>query len=171
MGFEELPTDLKNLVCGFAYAQNWSKTKSSLQTCEKIASYNISPVFLRLQMWSWAYCAFLPNPLNVFEPICQYTGRWSDMVDWHAVNELMHRLDFRRRIVRMGGTRRQWFRKFKENWLNIVQFDTFYRVMLHSGVKCFKPTYEVVRLEQLSEFRSPFQSARWLLEDFCYWTS
>ena len=89
MSFEQLPKVLKSVVCEFAFACNWAKTDSSLKMCEKIASYNISPVFLRSQMWSWSYGEFLPTPLDVFLPIHQFTGRWSDIVDWHAVRTVV----------------------------------------------------------------------------------
>ena len=166
MSFEQLPKVLKSVVCEFAFACNWAKTDSSLKMCEKIASYNISPVFLRSQMWSWSYGEFLPTPLDVFLPIHQFTGRWSDIVDWHAVNELLFRLDFRRKVVQVGGTRHEWFQKFRENWLNICLFDSFFRAMLHSTIPCFKPTYRVRRFESLGTFNSPFWSARWILQDW-----
>ena len=168
MSFEQLPKVLKNTVCEFAFDSNWYQTVTSLNMCEKVASYEISPVFLRLQMWSWPHGAFLPSPLEVFEPINRYTNRWSDMIDWHAVNELLHRLDYRRRLVRSGGTRHEWFEKFKENWLSVRIFDSFYRAMLNSSIPCFKPTYEQQRFN-LGAMNSPFWSARWLLEDYNHW--
>jgi hypothetical protein len=137
--------------------------------CEQIKSFNISPLFFRLQMWSWFYGTFLPSPLVVFEPIQRYTGRWSDLVDWYAVNELLHRLDYRRQLVKIGGTRAQWFEKFRGNWINIRVFDSFYRILLHSGFKCFKPTYEVERFDCLATFNSPYYSARWILDDYATW--
>ena len=165
MSFERLPKVLKNLVCEFGFGVDWETTHSNLEMCEKIASFHISPVFLRLQMWSWSHGNFLPNPLVVFRPIQQFTGRWSDMIDWHAVNELLYRLDFRRKFVRVAGTRHEWFQKFRNNWLNICLFDSFFRVMLHSAIPCFKPTYQEQRFNCLGTFRSPFWSARWILED------
>ena len=117
-------------------------------------------------MWSWTYRAFLPNPIYCFEPIERYTGKWSDMIDWHAVNELLFRLDYRRTMVRVGGTREQWFDKFRADWTKIRLFDAFYRILLHSRIKIFKPTYAQQRTNQLSSLFSPFQSARWVLEDY-----
>ena len=171
MSFDELPKVLKNVICEFAYASNWEKTHSDLQMCERLNNCGISPVFLRSRMWSWHYCAFINSPLSVFEPIERFTGRWADIVDWHAVNELLFRLDYRRRIVRLGGTRRQWFKKFRQNWLSVREFDSFYRIMLHSSVRCFKPTYELQRVTELSGWNSPIASARWLLEDYETWGS
>ena len=164
MSFDQLPKVLKNVVCEFAFGCKWEETVSSLKMCETIASYDISPVFLRLQMWSWTYGTFMPNPLYCFEPIRRFTGRWSDMIDWHAVNELLFRLDYRKSIVRIAGCRKDWYKKFTTNWLNIRLFDSFYRILLHSGFNCFKPTYMLQRANCLGT--GPMLSARWLLEDW-----
>ena len=139
-----------------------------MRKCEKIAGYNISPVFLRREMWSWKFRAFLSSPLIVFLPIRQFTGRWSDMVDWHAVNELLFRLDYRRRVVSIAGTRHEWFMKFKLNWQTIRLFDAFYRIVIQSGLPCFKPLYRSQRVEQLSGWDC-FTTARWLLNDYDTW--
>jgi len=163
MGFYDIPKVLQNMVCEFAFATNWPKTLQSLQMCEEIARRDISPVFLRQQVWSWSYESYLPNPNVCFEPIEQLTGVWSDIIDWHAVNELLFRLDFRRNIVKSCGSRKKWFEKFRRNWLNITEFDAFYRVLLHVHSDCFKPTYVTQRADQLSSTRSPLISARWLL--------
>ena len=169
MSFPKLPKVLKNVVSEFAFGCGWAETNRNLQMCEKIAAYHISPVFLRPKMWSWKFRTFLPSPLDVFLPIRQYTGRWSDMIDWHAVNELLYRLDYRRRLVNLGGTRNEWFDMFKKNWMNVRVFDAFYRIMLHAPFVCFKPTFERQRSNQLSGMNSPFWSARWLLEDYSHW--
>ena len=91
------------------------------------------------------------------------------MIDWHAVNELLYRLDYRRKLVKLGGTRTEWFDMFKKNWMNVRVFDAFYRIMLHAPFACFKPTFERQRCNQLSTMNSPFWSARWLLEDYDHW--
>ena len=163
MSFEDLPKVLKSIVCDFAFRCDWEQTAASLKMCTKIKQYNISPLFLRLQMWSHDYATFMPSPLRVFEPIERFTNRWPDLVDWHAVHELLYRLDYRRKFVKFGGTRRQWFDQFREDWTSVRLFDAFYRVLLHSGITCFKPTYEMQRMSQLPI--SSFQSARWLLAD------
>ena len=169
MSFKQLPTELKNLVSDFCYKTHWAETTKSLDMCHQIKNLGISPVFLRLQMWSWAALQYLPSPLFVFRPINRFTGQWSDIVDWHAVNELLFRLDYRRRVVNIAGTRHEWFSKFRENWLNIRLFDSFYRIVVRSGMPCFKPLYERQRVDQLSSWNSPFTSARWLLNNYDAW--
>ena len=166
MSFRQLPKELKSIVSEFCYKCSWEDTEKSLAICEKINEMNISPLFLRLQMWSWSYLQFLPNPLYVFRPISRLTGRWSDIIDWHAVNELLFRLDYRRKVVRIAGTRHEWFQKFRRNWMNTYLFDSFYRIIVASGMPCFKPLYHRQRVEQLTSWDSPFYSARWILNDY-----
>ena len=169
MSFQTLPKVIKNVICDFAFCSNWEKTSDSLQMCEKLLSYDISPLFLRLQMWSCFYKRYMPSPFLVFEPI-EHFDRWSDIVDWNAVNELLHRLDYRRKFVKIGGTRTEWFDKFRKNWTAVRMFDAFYRVLLHSRVKCFKPTFQTQRTLQLrTGFYSPIQTARWILDDYRTW--
>ena len=169
MRFENCPEVLKDLITEFAYGTKWKLTSENLETCLTVRKLDISPMFLRQSMWSWEFCTFLPNPCRVFMPIKVYTGRWSDMIDWHAVNELLFRLDFRRNTVSVGGTRQKWFEKFRENWLSIKLFDYFVTFLLSTNAKCFKPTYAVQRADGLSGTNSPFTSARWLLEDYNVW--
>ena len=165
MSFDALPNDLKNLVSGFAYSTNWSQTEADIEMCIQIIDAHISPMFLRQQLWSWPYRSFLPSPLVSFQPLNQLTGRWSDIVDWNVVNELMFRLDYRRSLVKVGGTRSEWFAKFKSSWLQICLFDAFYRLLLQSDCPIYKPTYTSLRCQQLGG-NSPIYSARWVLEDW-----
>ena len=165
MGFDALPLDLKNIVSDFAYAVPWSETKKDLETCKKVQDADISPVFVRHEMWSAHFERYIPNPCRVFEPIRNFTGQWRDLIDWHAVNELLFRLDFRRKFVKVGGTRAEWFVKFRHNWLTISTFDGFYRFLLCTRVPCFKPLWKPVGFSCLVSWKSPYYSARWLLED------
>ena len=168
MGFDALPLDLKNIVSDFAYSVSWLHMVRDLKMCEIVQEMDISGVYLRHDMWSTRYGSHRPNPLRCFEPICNYTGLWKDIIDWHAVKELLYRLDFRRKFVKVGGTRAEWFGKFQRNWLSIGTFDSFYRFLLCTRVPCFKPLWRPVGFSCLSSWHSPYVSARWLLEDNGY---
>ena len=164
MSFDDLPIDLKNIVSEFAYFVKWKTVLKDLETCEKIKKMQLSSVFSREVMWSRMYREYIPNPLHTFEPICNYTGQWKDYVDWHAVEELLWRLDFRRKFVKNLYSRVQWFEKFGQSWCNIAAFDNFYRFLLCTRVPCFKPLYKPQGFSCLKSYRSPYISARWLLE-------
>ena len=163
MDFDDLPKDLKNIISGFAYECKWETVEFDLEMCKIVKSMDVSAVFLRRDMWSLKYKRFLPNPLQSFEPIANFTGAWSDFVDWHSVQELLWRLDFRRKFVKVVASRMQWREKFNQDWKNIVLFDGFYRYLLSSRVPCFKPIWKPVGFSCLQSYRSPHISARWFL--------
>jgi hypothetical protein len=161
MKFLELPKDLKNIVSGFAYDCKWEIVEENLRVCKEIRKMQISIVFTREIMWSAKYRDFIPNPLRVFEPICNFTGLWADYIDWHAVQELLWRLDFRRKFVKLVNSRKEWRELFRVSWRNIEQFDNFYNFLLYTRVPCFKPLWEPCGFDCLKSFRSPYLSARW----------
>ena len=163
MGFQELPKVLKNIVAEFAYDVKWEEMENDLVMCERLRRMEISSVFTRQIMWSKQAREYIPNPLTSFVPIRHYTGFWSDYIDWHAVQELLWRLDFRLRFVRFINTRREWRRSFKKNWENIKVFDHFYRFLLCTRVPCFKPLWKRCGFNCLKSYRSPCVSARWWL--------
>ena len=165
MGFEDLPLDLKNIVSEFCYDCKWEIVEKDLDTCKTLQQMEISSVFTRDVMWSSKYREFLRSPLFEFEPIQNYTGSWADYIDWHAVQEFLWRLDFRRRFVKLVHTRREWRLLFKEDWQNIVMLDAFYRFLLYTRVPCFKPLWKPLGFTCMKSCRSPFRSARWWLED------
>ena len=107
---------------------------------------------------------YMFNPLIAFEPICNYTGSWSDYIDWHSVEELLWRLDFRRKFVFTVANREEWRLKFCVDWRNILLFDAFYRFLLCTRVPCFKPQWKPVGFDGLKTHRSPYVSGRWYLE-------
>ena len=165
MGFEDLPKDLKNIVCEFAYDCDWETVVKDLEMCGIVKSMCLSGIFVRHNMWSKKYRMYMLNPLIAFEPICNYTDGWQDIVDWHSVEELLWRLDFRRKFVFTVAKRGQWRLKFAEDWKNILLFDGFYRFLLCTRVPCFKPQWKPVGFTGLKTFRSPYVSGRWFLEE------
>ena len=164
MGFNDLHLDLKNIVSSFAFDCKWVIVEKDLKICEMVMQMNISPVFTRRIMWSAMYMDYIPNPLLEFEPIQNYTGFWGDYIDWHAVNELLWRLDFRRKFVKMIYSRTEWRLLFKASWKNIEMFDSFYRFLLYTRVPCFKPLWKPCGFNCLQSIRT-FVSARWWVND------
>ena len=164
MGFKDLPNDLKNIVSDFAYKCKWETVENDLEMCKTIKKMQISDVFVRNVMWSSKYFEYMPSPLIEFEPIQNFTGAWSDYIEWHAVKELIWRLDFRRRYVRWMNTREQWRAKLAANWRVIESFDGFFRFLLYTRVPCFKPIWKNTGFNSLKTHRSPHTSARWWLE-------
>ena len=164
MSFEDLPSVLKSVISGFAWDCNWEMVEKDMNMCKEIECMDISAVFVRDVMWSQKYKTYLPSPLKEFEPICNYTGSWADFFDWHAVQEMLWRLDFRRKFVRIINSREKWRRILSHDWRNIVCLDEFYRFLLYTRVPCFKPLWKPLGFSCMQSYRSPFLSARWWLE-------
>jgi len=165
MGFEELPKDLKNIVSAFAYDCRWEIVEKDMEMCELVREMELSGVFTRHLMWSDKYKDFIVNPLHEFEPIQNYTGQWADYIDWHAVQELLWRLDFRRKFVKLVRSREEWRDLFKGDWRSILFFDNFYRFLLYTRVPCLKPLWKPCGFSCLQSYRSSFRAARWRLDD------
>ena len=165
MGFENVPKDLKNVISAFAYDCLWEIVEKDMETCKEVHEMGLSTVFTRDVMWSCKYREYIPSPLRQFEPIRNYTGSWADYIDWHAVQEFLWRLDFRRKFVKLVNTRAEWRSLFKQDWRNILIFDNFYRFLLYTRVPCFKPIWKPCGFNSLQSYRSPFRSARWWLDD------
>jgi hypothetical protein len=164
MTFDALPKDLKNIVSGFAYDCKWEIALKDMRMCEELSEMDLNSVFTRDVMWSLKYRAYIPCPMKQFEPIQNFTGSWADYIDWHAVQELLWRLDFRRRFVRMVHTRAEWRELFRQNWKNVLIFDGFFRFLLYTRVPCFKPLWKPCGFRQLKSYRSPYVSARWFID-------
>ena len=156
MGFSDLPKDLKNIVCRFAFNTNYDAVENDLQTIEKIKEWQLSKIFLRHNVYSSFYMNTIPSPLAIFEPICNFSGRWRDVIDWGVVDEMLWRLDFRRKFVKNIRSRFQWREQLKENWEQIQLFDNFYLFLLITNVPCFKPVWEKVRFNQIESFQGPY---------------
>ena len=143
MTFLNLPLDLKNVVCDFAYECNFETVENNVAECILLNKMEISSVFLQNMVWSVRDYRYIPSPLRVFEPISAFRG-WAHLIDWDAVFELLWRLDFRRKCVKLVKSRDEWDNLFKEDWRNIYVFDSFYRFLLYTRVPCFKPLWSSV---------------------------
>jgi len=164
MGIKDLPTDLKNIISSFAYDCKWETVVNDLEICKKVKKMGLSSIFVRDVMWSKKYQEYLPSPLVIFEPIQNFAGYWADYIDWHSVQELLWRLDFRLRYVKFANTRDGWRAAFKRNWQNIWVFNAFYRFLLYTRVPCFKPVWKPCAFNNLKTYRSPYISARWYVD-------
>ena len=166
MSFSALPKDLKNIVTDFAYEASWENVEENLEMCENIKNMNLSPVLVRLTMWSFKHQAYLPSPLLEFEPICNFTGRWADYIDWSAVQEILFRLDYRRKWVNFVHSRDEWRKMFERDWRNIEQFDSFFRFLMYTNVDCLKPLWKKCGFDCLKSYGYPYVSGRWWLSGF-----
>jgi hypothetical protein len=156
MRIVDLPKDLKNIVSDFAFGTNWKTVEQDLQKVDEIIAMRLNSIFLKSTMWSRLHFVYVPSPLYIFAPICTFSGSWEDVIDWHVVNELLWRLDFRRKYVRSVASRRDWRNRFLSNWRTISHFDDFYTFLLVSRVPCFKPIWKRCGFNCVKMYPAPF---------------
>ena len=79
------------------------------------------------------------TPLRVYEPI-EHFGGWDRLFDWYMVDEVLFRLDFRKKAVNYLGSREHWRESVTTDWKEVFRFNDFYRDTLKNGVP-WKPTF------------------------------
>jgi len=100
-----LPDVLQDLVLQFAFNMPKDQVLGSLRVIMDIVDMKLPFFFFRQKIWSWHCKNFLPNPVFDFMPIEYYNGRYNELFDDDALFMLLLGLDFRRRNVRMFGSR------------------------------------------------------------------
>ena len=156
MEFAGLPTDLKNLICEIAYGATLKTVKKDVETCVLIKKMHLHPLFLRDLVWSRRTWDYEVSPIHVFEPISAFSNKWEDVFDWQVVQEMLWRLDFRRRSVRCLFKRHEWVASFCNDWQNIAAFSDFFCFLLYTRVPCFKPVWKSVGFGSLRNYGRAF---------------
>ena len=133
-----LPDVLQDLVIQFAFDMPKEQVLDSLEIILDIISMQLPFFFFRPKIWSWHYNNFLPNPIFSFMPIEYYNGLYSELFDDDALYCLLLGLDFRRKNVRMFGTRQQWLNRIVSSWRSIEPFAAYYKMLLRSRTPIMK---------------------------------
>ena len=128
----DLPTVLQDLVLLFAYNMPKQAIARSLTTLISINEMDLPFFFFRDKIWSWHFHRFLPNPVRVFMPIEYYNGLYNELFDSDAMYCLLLGLDFRRKNVRMFGSREQWLHRILNCWRVVEPFAAFYKMLMRS---------------------------------------
>ena len=148
MSYESLPKDLKNMIADFGWNIAAKQLHNNLQTCTEINSWKLHIVFQKQKVYCRRSRMYVPNPVQIFRPISWFGNSWRVLFDWCVVDEFLHRLDFRKRVVRSTGSRRKW-RSRISNWRNLLLLDTFFKILLRLPQDPFKPTYKAERFNGL----------------------
>ena len=126
----ELGPDLQNIVCMFAYNTSLGSVKHSLKVYGVVRSMNLPFFFFKPEIWYWHERRFIKNPMKSFVPLETVGGRVSDLFDDDAMYCFLLALDFRRKKVRMFGTRERWLHRLTSNWCTVEPFAAYYRMLL-----------------------------------------
>jgi len=153
MSFHSLPKDLQNLISGFCWEITAKRMMQNLKTCKEIKKWNLHPLLLKINVWCTRRRDYVRSPLVVFRPIAQFGNSWKAVFDWSVVYEILHRLDFRKRVVKRSGSRVDWMNRMR-SWRQIRWMDKFFLMMMMETEDPFKPTFKKER----------FVGMKWFLE-------
>ena len=130
-----LPDVLQDLVLEFAFNLPKDQVLGSLQV---ILDMKLPFFFFREKIWSWEWKHFLPNPVFSFFPIEYYNGRFDELFDDDAMFCLLLGLDFRRRNVRLFGSRQKWLNRIVTSWRCVEPLAAYYRMLLRTRTPIMK---------------------------------
>ena len=138
VNFSVLPSVLQDLVLDFAFNLPKTDVLESLNVILSIIDMDLPFFFFRESIWSWHYNKFLPNPVFSFMPIHYYNGIYSELFDDDALCCLLLGLDFRRRNVRMFGSRQRWLDRIIRCWRCVEPFAAYFKMLLRSKTPIMK---------------------------------
>ena len=138
VNFSVLPSVLQDLVLDFAFNLPKTDVLESLDVILSIIDMDLPFFFFRESIWSWHYNKFLPNPVFSFMPIHYYNGIYSELFDDDALCCLLLGLDFRRRNVRMFGSRQRWLDRIIRCWRCVEPFAAYFKMLLRSKTPIMK---------------------------------
>ena len=145
VNFSVLPSVLQDLVLDFAFNLPKTDVLESLNVILSIIDMDLPFFFFRESIWSWHYNKFLPNPVFSFMPIHYYNGIYSELFDDDALCCLLLGLDFRRRNVRMFGSRQRWLDRIIRCWRCVEPFAAYFKMLLRSKTPIMKQRSEFIK--------------------------
>ena len=138
MSFPDLPVVLQDLVIDFAWKMHADVVRKNVDDILVIKNFNLPGLFLRGFLFDPRICKHVTSPLLVYTPFWEF----KKLFNTFRIQELLYSLDFRKRIVRVAGTRYDWMNSFEEHYVNILQFGMFYKMLLASNKNIWTPTYQ-----------------------------
>ena len=141
-----LPDVLEQLVLDFAFNLPKQAICDSLDIILSSVEIDLPFFFFRPKIWSWEFAKFLPNPVFVFMPIEYYNGLYSELFDDDALYCLLLALDFRRKNVKMFGSRQRWLDRIVNSWRCVEPFAAYYKMLMRSQGPIMKQRGPLVSL-------------------------
>ena len=126
----ELPSVLQNIVCMYAYNTTLAGVKTSLALYRVVKSMHLPFFFFKSQIWCWDAREFIKSPMKAFVPIETIGGSIAELFDDDGMYCFLLALDFRRKKVKMFGSRERWLHRLASNWCTVEPFAAYYRMLL-----------------------------------------
>ena len=137
MFLSEIPTDLQDLICDFAWKKKAAEVRDVLKIVLMLKSHKLPANFYHSAVWSWQDRSFVPLPLIEFcplEDIRQY-------FNFPRIRCILMQLDFRKKRVKSMGNRVFWLNLFENHWSFAVQFGLFLKILQGFPDSPYCPTY------------------------------
>ena len=158
-----IPVELLSLITDFAWCKDYYAIKHDLCTLIKIQRMDLNPLLIQKWFWYNEGLCRVCTPLLEFNPLHElsaYTFIWyssaakshcskgvAALFRWSLIDKVLHRLDFRKKAVRIFGTRRLWDARFERDLFTSIQlFDKFLVFVLTNQSKVIKKRYRYVGL-------------------------
>lgn len=139
-----LPDVLQEIVLIYAYNMPKTQIMQSLRTLQRINEMKLPFFLLKERIWSWDLKMFLPNPCKVYFPI-EYYGSYSRIFDDDSIFCFLLALDFRRRNVRLFGSRENWMSRICTSWRAIEALGAYFKMLLRSKHRVMKKRGPLIR--------------------------
>ena len=146
--FDVLPTVLQDLVMFFAYKTTAEVVNKNLEVLCLIKAAKLPDFFFRFYVHDSNNFAYLPNPLNEYNPYFEY----AKLFNTFRIKELLYCLDFRKSTVRSLGSRWHWFDLLDTDYEAVLSFGIYYKMLVASGFDIWTPTYNEERRKGSGRF-------------------
>ena len=122
MHIRNLPLVLRDLITQFAWDKKAHETFLLACIATEVNEWGIPDVFIRHYHYDWKRMVGAVSPLVVFNAGIR-------PCDWFREDVcflLLQMLDFRRKTVKIDGSRLTWMRRLRDDWTTIVPFSAYY---------------------------------------------
>ena len=133
-----MPPELVEIICMFAYNLPRADVMRSVNEMCCILDMNMPFFFFRERIWCWQYAKHMNSPLSCFMPIEYFGGRFTSLFDEDVMYYFLLSLDFRRRNVRVFGSRTRWLDRFLTSWRTFEPFGAYYKMLMRSKTTVLK---------------------------------
>ena len=140
MSVAVLPTDLQNLVCGFAFGTSLDTVNCDLNILSEIKSWKLPDQFIEPRVYSVVLGRYVISPLEIYSPLANF-GSIQCLFDNYPFCCVIDKLDFRKRVVKQWGTRWQWG-IYINDWEFYGLFAAFYREMTEDVAAVVRPYWK-----------------------------
>ena len=127
MKFSALPLDLQDLVIVFCFGIRYEELKCDLQIISEINKWRLPPSILPRTIFCPETYHYELHPTIMYRPLAHFSSKlW--LFNMLRIREVLDRLDFRKREVRVMGSRWVWLANLHD-WEFVGLFSVFLKEM------------------------------------------